>query len=75
MTEMRQLPHLDTFYTRGRDIKSHLNIVPILTPLIENCLKVKLGDDQQDHNKLRFYKQLKGSFKVEPYIENICKRR
>ena len=93
MTEMRQLPHLDTFSTRVRDIKSHLNIGPLFGTMetvgnhIDRKLKssfdlfyfseinkVKLGDDQQDHNKLRFYKQLKGSFKVEPYIENICNR-
>ena len=93
MTEMRELPHLDTFYTRMRDIKSHLNIGPLygtaetIGHTIDKKLKssfdlfylseinqVKLGDDLLDHNKLRFYKQLKGSFKVEPYIENICNR-
>ena len=31
--------------------------------------QVKLGNDGLDHNKLRLYKQLKGSFKLEPYIE------
>ena len=35
---------------------------------------VKLGSDGQDHNKLRFYKRLKGSFKVEPYIVKIKNR-
>ena len=91
--EMRQLPHLDTYYTRMRDIKSHLNIghlygtAETIGNTIDKKLKssfdlfflseinqVKLGDDLLDHNKLRFYKQLKGSFKVEPYIENICNR-
>ena len=36
--------------------------------------QVKLDKDLLDHNKLRFYKQLKGSFKIEPYIENIQNR-
>ena len=27
--EMRQLPHLDTYYTQMRDIKSHQNIGPL----------------------------------------------
>ena len=35
---------------------------------------VKLGKDSLDHNKLRFYKQLKGTFRIEPYIENIRNR-
>ena len=35
---------------------------------------VKLGSDGQDHNKLRFYKMLKGSFKIEPYIVKIKNR-
>ena len=26
---------------------------------------MKIGNDGQDHNKLRFYKKLKGSFKIE----------
>ena len=30
--------------------------------------------DLLDHNKLRFYKQLKGTFRVEPYIENVFNR-
>ena len=34
----------------------------------------KLGPDGLDHNKLRFYKLLKGSFKQEPYISNILNR-
>merc|ERR1712208_153499 len=31
----------------------------------------KLGPDGLDHNKLRFYKTLKGSFTLEPYVKNI----
>ena len=31
----------------------------------------KWGTDGSDHNKLRFYKILKGSFRQEPYISNI----
>ena len=36
--------------------------------------QVKIGNDSLDHNKLRFYKHLKGTFRTEPYIENICNR-
>ena len=35
---------------------------------------VNLGDDGLDHNKLRFYKTLKGSFTVEPYTELVSNR-
>ena len=34
----------------------------------------KLDSDGVDHNKLRFYKTLKGSFTQEPYITNILNR-
>ena len=36
--------------------------------------QIKLGDDGQDHNKLRLYKTFKGSFKVEPYIDRVPNR-
>ena len=36
--------------------------------------QIKNGDDGQDHNKLRFYNKLKGSFKLEPYIDKIKNR-
>jgi hypothetical protein len=35
---------------------------------------IKIGSDGLDHNKLRIYKTLKGSFKQEPYITNIKNR-
>ena len=35
---------------------------------------VKIGTDGVDHNKLRFYKYLKGSFTIEPYIVQIKNR-
>ena len=31
----------------------------------------KLDSNGVDHNKLRFYKTLKGSFTQEPYVTNI----
>ena len=31
----------------------------------------RLGSDGEDHNKLRFYKTLKGSFTQEPYVSEI----
>ena len=41
---------------------------------LDEINKIKLGNDGQDHNKLRFYKTLKGSFQIEPYILNIRNR-
>ena len=35
---------------------------------------IKLGNDGQDHNKLRFYNKFKGSFHIEPYILKIKNR-
>ena len=34
----------------------------------------RIGHDGADHNKLRFYKQLKGSFSTEPYVTNILNK-
>ena len=55
--------------------------------IIDKCLKskfdrffldeineIKTGADGFDHNKLRFYKTLKGSFKQEPYVTKILNR-
>ena len=41
---------------------------------LDQINKVKIGADGLDHNKLRLYKTLKGSFQREPYIENIKNR-
>ena len=41
---------------------------------LEEINQIKCGLDGQDHNKLRFYKTLKGSFKIEPYIVQIKNR-
>ena len=84
------MPHLDTWFSRVKRIKSLLG-----TPRLYGCrdsvskqlnkklnsvfdrfwldqINVnKLGTDGLDHNKLRFYKTLKGSFTQEPYITNI----
>ena len=35
---------------------------------------VKVGNDNIDHNKLRFYKTIKSFFKPEPYIEFVNNR-
>ena len=34
----------------------------------------KIGSDGLDHNKLRLYKNLKGSFKQEPYLSDVQNR-
>ena len=39
--------------------------------LLDHINAPKVGNDGLDHNKLRFYKALKGSFTQEPYITNI----
>ena len=91
--EMKQMPHLDTYYSRVQNIKSLLNIPALHGTMdtvschldkrikgsfdmfyLDQINQLKIGRDSLDHNKLRFYKQLKGTFKVEPYIENICNR-
>ena len=36
--------------------------------------EIKLGNDNKDHNKLRFYSQIKGCFKKEPYIDMVPNR-
>ena len=41
---------------------------------LDEINKLKIGSDGNDHNKLRLYKLLKGSFKQEPYITNIKNR-
>ena len=41
---------------------------------LDEINKIKLGDDGQDHNKLRLYKTFKGSFRVEPYIDMVPNR-
>ena len=35
---------------------------------------VKVDKDGNDHNKLRFYKTIKGSFSREPYVNNVANR-
>ena len=35
---------------------------------------IKLGEDQVDHNKLRFYRNIKASFTLEPYIQLVRNR-
>ena len=41
---------------------------------IDQICREKVGTDGIDHNKLRFYKTLKGSFTQEPYITNILNK-
>ena len=36
--------------------------------------KIKLGDDNKNHNKLRFYASIKGCFNNEPYIDLVPNR-
>ena len=36
--------------------------------------KIKLGNDNKNHNKLRFYSSIKGCFKKEPYIDLVPNR-
>ena len=41
---------------------------------LDEINNIKLGDDGRDHNKLRLYKTIKGSFTQEPYISNVLSR-
>ena len=41
---------------------------------LDEINKTKIGADGLDHSKLRFYKNLKGSFRIEPYIEYVKNR-
>ena len=41
---------------------------------LDEINQTKIGNDGQDHNKLRLYKTLKGSFRIEPYLQNIKNR-
>ena len=41
---------------------------------LDEINQVKPDNSGQDHNKLRTYKKLKGSFHCEPYIINVRKR-
>ena len=41
---------------------------------LDQIKEVRIGKDNQDHNKLRFYKTIKTCFKTEPYIELVNNR-
>ena len=41
---------------------------------LDQINQIRIGNDGQDHNKLCFYKKIKGSFKIEPYIVQIRNR-
>ena len=53
----------------GRKLKSNFDRF-----WLDQINELKIGNDGLDHNKLRFYKTLKGSFSQEPYITNILNR-
>ena len=53
----------------GKNLKSRFDRF-----FLDEINMIKLGNDGQDHNKLRFYNKLKGSFKIEPYILKIKNR-
>ena len=36
--------------------------------------EIRIGDDNQDHNKFRFYKTMKTCFKTEPFIDLVSNR-
>ena len=41
---------------------------------LDEINEIKIGSDGVDHNKLRFYKTIKGSFKQEQYVADIQNR-
>ena len=88
--EMAELPHLDTWNRRIKNIKflfgiAHLrgskdSVSRFLNRKLRSVFDVfwldqintpKCDKDGVDHNKLRFYKKLKGSFTKEPYVTEI----
>jgi hypothetical protein len=93
ISDMRDNPHVDSWYTRVEKIKNLFNIKRLYCKpdkvgvVIDKVIKskfdrfyldeinqTKIGNDGLDHNKLRFYKTLKGSFQIEPYVVNIKNR-
>ena len=93
MSDMRNNPEIDSWYTRVEKVKSVLNLKRIYGKpekagiIIDKIIKskfdrfyldeinqLKLGTDGLDHNKLKLYKTLKGSFNIEPYIINLKNR-
>ena len=50
----------------------HPNSIQLNT--IQSHFNTNQSEDGQNHNKLRLYNTLKGSFKLEPYIEKITNR-
>ena len=41
---------------------------------LQQLNKIELGSDGKNHNKLRFYSQIKGCFKKEPYLDLVPNR-
>ena len=41
---------------------------------LDQVNNIRLDKDGNDHNKLRFYKTIKGSFNPEPYVTNVTNR-
>ena len=88
--EMKAMPHLDTWHSRVKKIKTLLGVSDLhgckdsvgkfLGKKLNGTFDrfwldqinvAKLDSNGVDHNKLRFYKTLKGSFTQEPYVTNI----
>ena len=57
----------------GKQIKSKLNSI-FDRFWLDQINQIKIGNDNLDHNKLRFYKTFKTCFKTEPYLEMINNR-
>ena len=51
-----------------------LSIFASITLYLKSINKQKLDENNENRNKLRFYSQLKGCFKKEPYIELVPNR-
>ena len=87
LSDMENNPQVECWLSRVQKIKILLNVQRMSgNPdragfIIERQIKSKFDrffldqinrvKDGEDHNKLRFYKHLKGSFTIEPYIVKI----
>ena len=90
ISDMRNNPQVDSWYTRVEKIKNLFGIKRLYCKpdkaglVFDKIIKskydrfyldeinmAKIGTDGLDHNKLRLYKTLKGSFQTEPYVTNI----
>ena len=73
MEKILKLPRLNFSKLSGKKIKSLLKS-KFDRFWLDKISEVKLGPDNNDHNKLRTYKTFKASFTREPYLDMVRNR-